>query len=124
MLALCFRTTSHGSRKSGYGYGAGMPIAWQGWALLLSYIAAFTGLAAAGAADRHAAEALAPAIAGMVLVLTAAFVVVAKVRTRGGWRWRWGEDDYVPAARSGAWLTLPLLACGFAVRLCALFLLA
>ena len=72
-----------------YGYGAGMPIAWQGWALLLSYIAAFTGLAALAARTRG--EALAGVIVGMVL-LTAAFVLVTRTRTSGGWRWRWGGD--------------------------------
>jgi hypothetical protein len=35
-----------------------------------------------------------------------------------------GRGRLVPAARPGLWLILPLLACGFAVRLCALFLLA
>ena len=73
-----------------YGYGAGMPIAWQGWAVLLSYIAAFTGLAALAA--RAHGEALAGVIAGMVL-LTAVLVAVTKARTRDGWQWRWGEDD-------------------------------
>jgi hypothetical protein len=72
-----------------YGYGAGMPIAWQGWAVLLSYIAAMLGLAVL--AERTHGEALAGVIIGMVL-LSVALVLVTKARTRGGWQWRWGED--------------------------------
>ena len=30
------------------GYGAGLPIAWQGWALLLAHIALITGIAMLG----------------------------------------------------------------------------
>ncbi len=72
-----------------YGYGAGLPIAWQGWALLLSYIAAMTGLSVL--AEQARGQALLGVTAGMLL-LTAALVVVAKARTRGGWHWRWGDD--------------------------------
>jgi hypothetical protein len=73
-----------------FGYGAGVPIAWQGWALLLSYFAALTGLAVL--AERTRGEALIGVTAGMLL-LTTVLLVIAKARTRGGWRWRWGEDD-------------------------------
>ena len=72
-----------------YGYGAGRPIAWQGWVVLLSYIAAFLGLAVM--AGRTRGEALAGVIVGMVL-LTVALALVTKARTRGGWQWRRGED--------------------------------
>ncbi len=74
-----------------FGYGAGMPIAWQGWALLLSYLAALIGLGVL--AERLRDEALVGAIV-LMLALTAALIVIVKARTRGGeWRWRWGEDD-------------------------------
>ena len=73
-----------------FGYGAGMPIAWQGWALLLSYVLALIGLGFL--AERLQGEALAWLILAMVL-LTIALVVVARARTSREWRWRWGEDD-------------------------------
>lgn len=73
-----------------FGYGAGLPIAWQGWVLSLSYVGVMIGLGfvAKGARD----EALVGVIAGMLLA-TAALIVITKARTRGGWRWRWGERD-------------------------------
>jgi hypothetical protein len=69
-----------------YGYGAGLPIAWQGWAVM----AAFFVMAATAAiffADRPLtfASILAPA--------TIILMVITARTTRGGWRWRWGEDD-------------------------------
>lgn len=69
-----------------YGYGAGLPVAWQGWALLLAYLAV---LVAAGALmPRH------PWLFGIVVVVaTAALLPIVAARTRGGWRWRWGADD-------------------------------
>jgi hypothetical protein len=73
-----------------FGYGAGMPIAWQGWALLLSYLLALIGLGFL--AERLAGAALAGLIL-LMLLLTVLLVVVAKARTSGEWRWRSGEDD-------------------------------
>jgi hypothetical protein len=73
-----------------FGYGAGTPIAWQGWVLLLSFTAALLGLALLAARARG--YALAGTIA-LIVLLTAILVLVAKARTRGEWRWRWGEDD-------------------------------
>ncbi len=72
-----------------FGYGAGLPIAWQGWALLASYLVAIIGLAIL--AERTRDEVLVGAIA-LMLLLTAVFVAIARARTRGEWRWRWGED--------------------------------
>jgi hypothetical protein len=71
-----------------FGIGAGLPIAWQGWALLAGYLAlmlAATALLASRQPDQHLA-----AIALMILATTA-FVTVAARTTRGGWRWRWGS---------------------------------
>jgi hypothetical protein len=74
-----------------FGYGAGLPIAWQGWVLLTSYFAAIIGLAIVAGRTRD--EALVGMIALLMLLLTTVLVAVAKARTRGDWRWRWGEDD-------------------------------
>lgn len=71
------------------GYGAGLPIAWQGWVLLVSYVAFVAGLS--GAVDRSHWTGW--AIWGIGLVAaTAVLVIVAKRRTRGGWRWRDGSE--------------------------------
>ena len=69
-----------------FGYGAGLPISWQGWALL----AGFLGISWAVSVLFRNRVLITLAI--MVPVATVFLVVVAKT-TRGGWRWRWGEDD-------------------------------
>ena len=68
------------------GYGAGLPIAWQGWAVLIGYLVAVTLLAAT------APERLPPIRLGAILALTGGFVAIAARRTRGGWRWRSGGE--------------------------------
>ena len=72
------------------GYGAGLPIAWQGWVLMLSYLAAFLGLAVL--AERTRGMALAGVIVG-ILLLTAVFIGIARARSDAEWRWRSGEND-------------------------------
>ena len=71
-----------------FGYGAGLPIAWQGWMVLLAYGLAMTGIALALSHLSRAHIVL--AIAAM-LALTASLLIIAARRTRGGWRWRNGE---------------------------------
>ncbi|KHK92551.1 hypothetical protein [Novosphingobium malaysiense] len=73
-----------------YGYGAGLPIAWQGWALLAAYCAGITG---AGLLAQNGAPAERTAAFALVLVLTALLIAIAARRTRGRWKWRWGERD-------------------------------
>jgi hypothetical protein len=69
-----------------YGYGSGLPIAWQGWAALLGYIAL---VCAAALLIRYSWL----AYAGIVAAATAAFVILCARKTSGGWRWRWGDED-------------------------------
>ncbi len=69
-----------------YGYGAGLPISWQGWALIGAYIAI---LAVVTAAFRDKP----PAIIAIAIPVTVVLVVITARTTRGGWRWRWGEED-------------------------------
>ena len=69
-----------------YGYGAGLPISWQGWALTLGFVALAIGLSAR----------LANRPVELIAILTpfvVGFCVVAARTTRGGWRWRWGDSD-------------------------------
>lgn len=76
-----------------YGYGAGLPINGKGWAALGGFMAAILllTLITAVLGDRHSPFALVP---GAILVaVTFTFVRLCKRHTRGGWRWRWGDDD-------------------------------
>lgn len=66
-----------------YGYGAGLPVRWQGWAAI--------GLFVAGVAAAQAMLHGLPRLACIGL-LTVAIVAVAAAKTEGGWRWRWGRD--------------------------------
>lgn len=85
-----FREPGHWFPPKRYGYGAGLPIAWQGWVVLGVYIAALLGLALLAPGQSGPGQI---GVAVAVLVLTAALIVITRRRTRGGWRWRWGEDD-------------------------------
>ncbi|MEO8176049.1 MAG: hypothetical protein ABI626_05255 [Sphingomicrobium sp.] len=69
-----------------YGLGSGMPIAWQGWVVLAAFFV-ITAAATAFFAKRLLifASILVPAVA-ILMIITAR-------TTRGGWRWRWGQDD-------------------------------
>jgi len=69
-----------------YGYGSGLPIAWQGWAALLAYVAS---ILAATLLIRYSWIAW----AGIVAAATGAFVIICARKTRGGWRWRSGDED-------------------------------
>lgn len=69
-----------------YGYGTGIPISWQGWALTIAFI----GLAAIMCVLlKDDPVRLIAALTPFVI----AFVVIAARTTRGGLRWRWGDDD-------------------------------
>ena len=69
-----------------YGYGSGLPIAWQGWAVTLGFMAI---IFAALLLFRNKPIAL---FAILVPAVAALMIITAKT-TRGGWRWRWGEED-------------------------------
>lgn len=73
-----------------YGYGAGLPICWQGWALIAAYLVALFLLhlldRIGGGTPRTIAFVL-------FLVLTGALTEIVKRKTRGGWRWRWGRSS-------------------------------
>jgi hypothetical protein len=69
-----------------YGYGAGLPITWQGWALTAVFMAVSIGLAIAFATRPIV---LVAAITPLIIL----FVVIAYRTTRGGWRWRWGGEE-------------------------------
>ena len=69
-----------------FGYGAGLPIRWQGWVLMLGF-AAMTIAVGVVLTPRH------PALfAGLVALAVVPLLLIAARHTRGGWRWRWGES--------------------------------
>ncbi len=70
-------------RQRSFGYGAGLPLVWQGWALLGLHVAAMTGVALL---------LLDSPFALVAAVLTVAFLPVPlyAARTPGGWEWKWG----------------------------------
>ncbi|AOX18963.1 hypothetical protein [Kozakia baliensis] len=79
-----------------YGYGAGRPLCWQGWVLLLSFMAVMMLPWSALHFIRAEKTTLAIMIAFssvLNMVATIYFLWVCKTRTAGGWRWRWGEGD-------------------------------
>jgi hypothetical protein len=69
-----------------YGYGSGLPISWQGWAITLLYVATAIGLSLL-LRDRPLA------LVAALIPLTAVLLVVCARTTKGGWRWRWGKED-------------------------------
>lgn len=69
-----------------WGYGAGLPISWQGWAVSIAFILITIVLVSTLGDDPLG-------VVASIILPTAAFVVITARTTRGGWRWRWGEDD-------------------------------
>lgn len=68
------------------GYGAGLPIAWQGWVLLAAFLVSV--LALTPLATRSILVHL-----SATTTITAIFLLIVKKTTRGGWRWRSGRDE-------------------------------
>ena len=71
-------------RAKRYGFGAGLPLAWQGWFLLAMHIALIVGLSTL-LAGRPVAQIVA------ILIAAIAPLPIYAARTEGGWRWRWGN---------------------------------
>ena len=69
-----------------YGYGAGLPISWQGWAVTLAFMA-LVGAIAFLFGDKPLV------VVALVIPLSFLLILVTAKTTRGGWRWRWGKED-------------------------------
>ena len=72
------------------GYGAGLPIHWKGWALLLSYTLLMLSPAPFLEDDPIVGLGFAAAI---WIPATLAVIFIAERKTRGGWRFRSGGED-------------------------------
>lgn len=68
-------------RAKSRGYGTGLPIAWQGWMMMLMHIGVITGTAVL-LRDRPTMMTLAVLLAGL------APMPLYRAKTEGGWRWR------------------------------------
>ncbi len=64
------------------GFGAGLPISWQGWAVVLAYVAIVVA-----AVKLLGGNVL--AVLAIVVPATALLILISAKTTRGGWRWRW-----------------------------------
>ncbi len=78
-------------RAKRYGYGAGMPITWQGWALLVAYIGAVTLGSDLATFYLPQMPRVLSVIAALVIPSAVALPIIRK-KTEGGWRWRGSSD--------------------------------
>lgn len=69
-----------------YGLGTGLPCAWQGWVVLLTFLAIISGTAFLFGESRPVV------MLAIILPVTAVFILIAIRTTKGGWKWRWGKD--------------------------------
>jgi hypothetical protein len=69
-----------------YGYGASLPISWQGWVLTLAFVGI---IMLAGVLLKSRPWQL----IAVAIPVSVTFMVICAKTTRGGWRWRWGEED-------------------------------
>lgn len=76
-----------------YGYGAGLPIAWQGWAVLAAYILILSVSAFVLIAIFPDPAVFAVGYLAFCAVATVGLGVICSRKTKGGWRWRNGETD-------------------------------
>jgi hypothetical protein len=86
MMLHLFMNKGPWFRAKRFGYGAGLPFKWQGWALLLSHMAVLIGIGV-GLAEQP--------VLMLPLILIAAFapMPIYAARTEGGWKWRGGLND-------------------------------
>ena len=72
-------------RVKRYGVGAGLPCSWEGWAVGGMFLAV---IVVTGALPReHAGLRVAT-----ILITTAVFCVVARLKSDAPWKWRWGRE--------------------------------
>jgi uncharacterized membrane protein SirB2 len=86
---------THWFKPHQYGYGA-TPANWRGWLAVVAFVLIIAGVALAPAALHQ----IAPSAGNPWLVLTwlavnamlvLGFIAIARAKTDGQWRWRWGK---------------------------------
>jgi hypothetical protein len=73
-------------RVKRYGFGAGVPCSWEGWALFIGFLAI---VIASGVLFTDSNPLL---HFGIVLASTAIVLVVSWRKSDGPWKWRWGQE--------------------------------
>lgn len=69
-----------------FGYGSGLPIAWQGWAVYGTMATLCVGIGLVFGFESDIAK------FGILTVCLLPTPLIAS-RTAGGWKWRWGWTD-------------------------------
>jgi hypothetical protein len=82
--------TTYWFKQKQFGMGA-TPVTWQGWLLMLVYLAIVLGCVAIVGASQVSPWSLAAAAIIFVLATAVAFRWTY-LKTDGGWRWRWGNE--------------------------------
>jgi hypothetical protein len=72
-------------RVKRYGFGAGLPCSWEGWAVTAAFLGSI--IASGVLAGEHVGVRIA-----VVFIAVAAFCVVARLKSDAPWKWRWGRD--------------------------------
>lgn len=70
-----------------FGYGSGLPIAWQGWVMLAVHLLAIAG--AIYLARTHFGH-RPPLVIAVALAISLAPAPLYAAKTQGGWHWRSG----------------------------------
>lgn len=71
-------------RAKRFGYGAGLPFTWQGWALFSGHMVMILGIA-------FALQDKPFVLVPVVMLLAFAPFPIYAARTEGGWKWRNGD---------------------------------
>lgn len=74
------------------GIGAGVPLNWKGWALLVAFVGAIIGVPS-GVSLVIGYEGSVVLRAFIVALISIPFLFIAWKKTEGGWRWRRGDES-------------------------------
>ncbi|HVU30456.1 MAG TPA: hypothetical protein VHE36_08660 [Sphingomicrobium sp.] len=73
-------------RAKRIGFGPGVPIRWQGWALTIGFVAVSIGISLAF--RKHPLQ-----LVAAIIPLIVVFLVISCRTTRGGCRWSSGKEE-------------------------------
>jgi hypothetical protein len=77
-----------------FGYGA-TPTNWKGWASTFAFVLVLVSLffVVTGARNGAVSAGVLTIWVVLVAIATLVFLRIARARTDGAWRWRWGERE-------------------------------